>query len=75
MNFHISVWNKYRDKAGILGTHIQSYKDALGVIHLDQDTLHGYIAHITCILKECSNYKVVPNYGTNTECSNCHALW
>ena len=56
MNFHISVWNKYRNQAGILGTHIQSYKDALGIIHLDKDTLHDYIAHITCILKECSNY-------------------
>jgi hypothetical protein len=56
MNFHISFWNKYRSQAGILGTHIQSYKDALGVIHLDKDSLHGYIAHITCILKECSTY-------------------
>jgi len=56
MNFHISVWNKYRSQASLLGQHIQSYKDKLGVIHLDKDTLHGYIAHITCILKECSDY-------------------
>lgn len=56
MNFHISVWNKYRSEAGILGNHINSYKDRFGVINLDKDTLHGYIAHITCILKECSDY-------------------
>lgn len=56
MNFQLSVWNKYRSQAAILGKHIDSYKDDKGIIHLDRDSLEGYVAHITCILKECSNY-------------------
>ena len=56
MSFNISVWNGYRNQAAILAHHIQCYKDALGFIKLDKDTLQGYVAHITCILKECSNY-------------------
>jgi hypothetical protein len=56
MNFHLSVWNKHRSQALILGNHIQSYKDKNGIIKMDRDTLEGYIAHITCILKECSIY-------------------
>ncbi len=56
MNFHISVWNKYRDNARILGDHIQSYKNDKGIILMDKESLEGNIAHITCILKECSNY-------------------
>ena len=57
MNFHISVWNKYRNQAGILGEHIGSYRDKkTRIINLDKETLGGYIAHITCILLECSDY-------------------
>lgn len=56
MNFKISEWKKYRNQASVLGEHIQSYKDATGIINLDKDSLYGYIAHITAILKECSNF-------------------
>ncbi len=57
MNFHISVWNKYRREADIIGRHIASYQDKkTRIINLDKEVLAGYIAHITCILLECSNY-------------------
>jgi hypothetical protein len=57
MNFHLSVWDKYRREAGVIGNHIASYQDKkTRVIHLDKDALDGYVAHITCILLECSNY-------------------
>jgi len=56
MNFKISIWNKYRKQASLLGDHIQSFKDNKGFIKMDKKQLEGYIAHITCILKECSNY-------------------
>ncbi len=56
MNFELREWAKCREQAAILGNHIQSYKDTLGFINLDKETLQGYVAHITCILKECSVY-------------------
>ena len=56
MKFSLNVWYQYRSKAAILGEHIQSYKDKKGIIRLEKETLEGYIAHITCLLKECSNY-------------------
>ena len=57
MNFHLSVWHKYRKQADIIGKHIASYQDKkTRVINLDKETLAGYIAHITCILLECSDY-------------------
>lgn len=56
MIFKLSVWNKYRHEAAILGEHIQSFKDGFKLINLDKDILQGYIAHITCILKESSTY-------------------
>lgn len=56
MNFHLDMWNRYRRQAGILGEHIQSFKDNKGIIHMEKEQLAGYIAHITCILKECDDY-------------------
>lgn len=57
MNFHISVWNKYREQANVLGKHIESYRDKKTlVINMDKEALTRYIAHITCILVECSEY-------------------
>jgi hypothetical protein len=56
MNFNINKWIKYRKQAETLGLHITSYKDDKGTIHMDKETLLGYIAHITSILKMCSNY-------------------
>jgi hypothetical protein len=57
MNFNLKVWNKYRHQAAILGEHIGSYIDKkTKVINLDKEVLAGYVAHITCILLECSDY-------------------
>lgn len=57
MNFTLNVWNKYRKQARVLSDHINSYRDRkTKVINLHKETLAGYIAHITCILLECSNY-------------------
>ncbi len=56
MNFDIKIWNEWRHQASILAEHILSYKDDKGILHIDKEQLQGYIAHITCILKECDNY-------------------
>lgn len=56
MNFYLSTWNRFRQQAGILAEHILKFKDDKGIIKMDKDQLEGYIAYITCILKECSNY-------------------
>ncbi len=56
MNFYLKEWYEYRSKSRLIGKHIQSYKDKTGTINLDKETLQGYIAHITCILKECTDY-------------------
>lgn len=56
MNFHMSVWHKYRKQASIIGNHIDSYKNNKGVILLEKKILEGYIQQITDILKECNEY-------------------
>ncbi len=56
MNFHMTMWNKYIKEADVLGKHIQSHKTDNGLIAMEREALDGYIAHITCILKELSNY-------------------
>lgn len=56
MNFELKKWYEHRANASILGEYIQGSKDNNGIRHLERETLDGYVAHITCILKECSNY-------------------
>jgi alpha-glucosidase (family GH31 glycosyl hydrolase) len=56
MNFDIKIWSNFRKQAEIIGKHIASYKDDKGIIHMEKKDLESYIAHITVILKLCSDY-------------------
>jgi hypothetical protein len=56
MNFQFKTWHQYRKQSMFVGKHIAAFKDDTGAIHLEKKELEAYVAQITAILLECSEY-------------------